>query len=589
VNKTSHGAASLDYLALVEEARRPVGAAPARTVRLAVVAEFSIQHLLPLTRALAGRAGVLLEIYQADYDSIEAEILDVSSGLHAFAPRYVAILPAAEKLKAKFYKSEDRAGFAAQMVARFTSLWRAMNAGMTVIQGNFVQPSERAFGNFELKVRDSLGAAVAAVNAGLVEAARGENRVLLCDVDHIAAEIGRAAWADEALWSLAKVPCRLDHLPQLAQALVGSVLAAEGKMVKCLALDLDNTLWGGVIGDDGLAGIALGEFDEGEAFVAFQHFLKDLKNRGIILAVVSKNDMANALLPFREHPHMVLREEDIAVFLASWDNKADNIRQLQVALNIGFDAIAFIDDNPFERDLVRQFLPDVVVPEMPEDPALYIRALTASQLFETASYSEADRDRPEQYRVEAQRELAKVAFTSLEDYLKSLGMNIAVERFTPFQVPRIVQLMQRSNQFNLTTQRPGAGAVEALMCNAQYLPLTVTLSDKFGDYGLISVVILRLTPSEIEIESYLMSCRVLKRGVEDFVMNEIFKLAAARGARRVVGKYLRTAKNGMVEKFYEDFGFRKDYEWSNGDTAWSLAPADYAPRDVYMAESRVTI
>ena len=540
-------------------------------------------------RALAARAGVLLEIYQADYDSIEAEILDSSSGLHAFAPRYVAILPAAEKLKVKFYRSEDRLGFAAQMVARFTRLWRAMNAGMTVIQGNFVQPSERAFGNFELKVRDSLGAAVAAVNAGLVEAARGESHVLFCDVDHIAAEIGRSAWADEALWSLAKLPCRLDHLPQLAQALVGSVLAAEGKMVKCLALDLDNTLWGGVIGDDGLAGIALGEFDEGEAFVAFQHFLKDLKNRGIILAVVSKNDMANALLPFREHPHMVLREEDIAVFIANWDNKADNIRQLQAKLQIGFDAIAFIDDNPFERDLVRQFLPDVVVPEMPEDPALFIRALTAEQLFETASYSEADRDRPEQYRVEAQRERAKDEFTNLNDYLKSLGMRIAVERFTPFQVPRIVQLMQRSNQFNLTTQRPGAGAVEALMRDAQYLPLTVTLSDKFGDYGLISVVILRFASSEIEIESYLMSCRVLKRGVEDFVMNEIVKLAAARGARRVVGKYLRTAKNGMVEKFYENFGFRKDYEWSNGDTAWSLAPAEYAPRDVYMAESRVTL
>jgi FkbH-like protein len=588
VSKTPHGGTGLDYFALVEEARRPPGAALDRTVRLAVVAEFSTPHLLPLLRALAARAGVLLEIYQADFDSIEAEILDASSGLHEFAPRYVAILPAAEKLKTRFYRAENRQDFAAEMVTRFTRLWAAMNPGVTIIQGNFVQPSERAFGHFELKVPESMGAVVAAVNAGLAAAARAANNVLLCDVDHIAAEIGRASWADEALWSLAKLPCRLDHLPLLAQAVVGIVLAAEGRMLKCLALDLDNTLWGGVIGDDGLAGIALGEFDEGEAFVAFQHFLKDLKNRGIILAVVSKNDMANARLPFQKHPHMVLREDDVAVFIANWDNKADNLRRLQATLNIGFDAIAFIDDNPFERDLVRQFLPDVVVPELPEDPALYIRALNAAHLFETASYSQADRERPEHYRVEAQRELAKVAFTNIEDYLASLGMKIAVERFTPFQVPRIVQLMQRSNQFNLTTQRLGAGAVAALMQDAKCLPLTVTLSDKFGDYGLISVVILRFSEAEVEIDTYLMSCRVLKRGVEQFVMNEIFNLAAARGARRVVGKYLKTAKNAMVENFYQNFGFQKDYEWSNGDSTWSLAPAAYAPRSVFMADSRVT-
>jgi len=572
-------------LALVEEARLPASGV---AVRLAVTAEFSTPHLVPLLRALAARAGVALEIYEADYDSIEAEILDPGSGLYAFAPRYVAILPAAEKLKAKFYRSEDRAAFAARMVVRFTRLWAALRtSGATVIQGNFVLPSERVFGHFEAKVAESLGAVAARVNAGLAEAARAENHVLLCDVDHIAAEIGRAAWADEALWSLAKLPCRLDHLPHLARAVVGQVLAAEGRMIKCLALDLDNTLWGGVIGDDGLAGIALGEFDEGEAFVAFQHFLKELKNRGIILAVVSKNDRDNALLPFREHPHMVLREEDISVFIANWENKADNIRKLRAALNIGFDAIAFIDDNPVERDLVRRFLPEVVVPEMPEDPALYVRALGAAGLFETASFAEADRERPGQYRVEALRELAKDEFANLEEYLASLDMKIAVERFTPFQVPRIVQLMQRSNQFNLTTQRLGAGAVEALMRDENVLPLTVTLCDKFGDYGLISVVILRFAGAEIEIDSYLMSCRVLKRGVEQFVMNEIFKLASARGVKRVVGKYLRTAKNGMVAGFYENFGFRKDYEWSNGDTAWSLAPADYAPAVVHMAESRV--
>ena len=196
MSKTPHGGTGLDYFALVEEARRLPGAALDRTVRLAVVAEFSTPHLLPLLRALAARAGVLLEIYQADYDSIEAEILDASSGLHAFAPRYVAVLPAAEKLKTRFYRAENRQDFAAQMVARFTWLWAAMNSGVTIIQGNFVQPSERAFGHFELKVPESMGAVVAAVNAGLAAAARAANNVLLCDVDHIAAEIGQVLAGD---------------------------------------------------------------------------------------------------------------------------------------------------------------------------------------------------------------------------------------------------------------------------------------------------------------------------------------------------------------------------------------------------------
>ena len=452
-----------------------------------------------------------------------------------------------------------------------------------MIQGNYVLPSERAFGHYEMKVATALGTVAAEINHRLAVAARQANHLLLCDIDYLAAGIGRRDWADERLWAMAKALCRLDHLPLLVQALVDIALAAEGSFVKCVVLDLDNTLWGGVIGDDGLAGIALGGFDEGEVFVAFQRFLLDLKRRGIILAVVSKNDEANALLPFREHPDMVLKESDISVFIANWNNKADNIRLVQKVLNIGFDSMVFLDDNPFERGLVREQLPQVIVPELPDDPSLYLPTLARLNLFETASYSSADRDRPAQYREEAQRELARQVFTDIDDYLKSLEMQIRLERFTPLALPRIAQLIQRSNQFNLTTQRRNEAACEALMRDeAGWLPFSVALSDKYGDYGLISVVVLKLLGREIEIDTFLMSCRVLRRGVEDHIMNTIVAAGRSRGVERVIARYLRTPKNDMVKHFYRDFGFDMLSEQANGDTHWALRPDAYAPRTTFM-------
>jgi FkbH-like protein len=404
----------------------------------------------------------------------------------------------------------------------------------------------------------------------------------LNDVDFLAASVGRTQWFDARMWNMAKTPCRLEHLPLLAQSLLDTVFAASGIITKCVVLDLDNTLWGGVIGDDGLEGIALGEFDEGEAFVAFQSFIRELKRRGIILAVVSKNEHANAVLPFREHPHMALREEDISVFVANWDNKADNIRLVQKTLNIGFDSLVFLDDNPFERDIVRQFLPEVVVPDLPEDPSLYLQTLAGLNLFETASFSEADLQRADQYREEAQRELTKTHFTNINDYLVSLGMEIRLERFNAFNLPRIAQLSQRSNQFNLMTRRYGEAACEAMMADPSVAPFTVRLTDKFGDYGLISIVILKDSGGDVEIDEYLMSCRVLQRGVESFTMNNIFSHAARLGAKRVVGHYLPTKKNDMVKGFFKSFGFEKVADGDGGASQWALAVDAYEPRETFM-------
>ena len=575
---------SLDYSSLIKESGAVAIPAGGKTVKVAILADCAIQQLTTLLKALAARNGVGLDVYEGGYDSIDLEILNPESSLYAFGPEYLIVLMSGEKLKNRLYDRADRSAFASDAIERIESLWGAFGAqcSATIVQSTFVLPSERAFGNYELKVADSVGAIFTEINYQLARRARSAKNVLINDVDFLAASIGRGQWLDPGLWNMAKIPCRLDHMPRLAQSLLDTVLAATGVFTKCVILDLDNTLWGGVIGDDGLEGIVLGEFDEGEAFVGLQKFIRELKRRGIILAVVSKNEHANAILPFKEHPFMVLKEEDISAFVANWDNKADNIRLIQKTLNIGFDSFVFLDDNPFERNIVREYVPGVLVPELPDDPSSFLEALADLNLFETASFSEADLQRAAQYREEAQREIVKTQFTNVNDYLVSLGMQVKLERFSPFNLPRIAQLIQRSNQFNLMTRRYGEAACEAMMRDKSFAPLTLKLSDKFGDYGLISVVVLKPAGEDLEIDEYLMSCRVLQRGVESFAMNNIFAYARSLGARRVVGHFIPTAKNDMVKDFFRNFGFEKVQDNGAAGSKWALAVDAYRAREVFM-------
>jgi FkbH-like protein len=583
--------AGLDYLQLVKEAK-DLGAADAtKALRIAILADFATQQLVPLLKALCARRGFRLEIYEAGYDTIDLEILNRESGLYAFAPDFIAVLMATQSLLPRLYATDARSDFAGETVTRLVGRWSLLRerSSATILQSTFVLPSERAFGGYELKVAESAGSVLAAINQGLVEAARRAKDVLLCDADFIAAGIGRANWFDDRLWSMAKSYCGLDQMPRFAKAVTDTVLAAKGVAIKCVVLDLDNTLWGGVIGDDGLEGIQLGDSDEGECYVALQRFLLELKRRGIILVVVSKNEHANAVLPFREHPNMVLKETDIAVFIANWDTKADNIRLAQKALNIGFDSMVFLDDNPFERNLVRELLPDVIVPELPDDPSLYLRTIADANLFEAASFSDLDRQRADMYREESQRELTKIAFTDVGEYLASLGMTIKLERFSAFNLPRIAQLIQRSNQFNLTTRRYSEAVCAKLMNDPACVPFTLTLADKFGDYGLISVIVLRLGDREVAIDEYLMSCRVLQRGVEQFAMNSIVEFAKRRGATQVAGSYIRTPKNDMVKEFFSGFGFDKVSEQVNGDSEWRLIVDTYTSIPTHITPTVVEL
>lgn len=575
----------LDYFKLTKRAKLLAPAA-APALRIALLADAATQQLAPLVRILLHDAGISSEVYEGHFDGIELEVADPNSALYAFRPDLVIVLSTVQSLRLRYYR---RPGTAAELLEdcrrSFEGVYDRLagRLGCTVIQTNVALPYERQFGSLDAAVPDSFLAFAAGLNQALLEFSQRRSDVVLCDVASLAAYVGHRHWYDERLWTLAKTPCALDHLPALASALADVIAALRGRAVKCLVLDLDNTVWGGIIGDDGLEGIQIGSHGQGETFQRFQHYLLELKRRGIILTVCSKNNPETARKPFQEHPEMVLREGDITVFMANWEHKPDNIAIIRETLNIGYDAMVFLDDNPYERNLVRDRLPSLIVPELPEDPSEYIQALTHLNLFETTAFTAEDTQRAELYRQEAQRKEYETQFSNIGDYLTSMEMRLTIARFDKFHLPRIVQLMQRSNQFNVTTRRRTQAECERLMEDPAAIPLFLNLADRFGDHGLISVAILELGEDELRITDLLMSCRVLSRGVEQQLMNQVVDLAREHGLPTVTGEYIPTPKNGMVSQLFEQFGFTRDPDSTPTHVRWRLNVARYQRPEVFFS------
>ena len=413
-----------------------------------------------------------------------------------------------------------------------------------------------------------------------MELAEKSNNVYVADVAALQASKGKAYSFDSRLYINADVIWSLDFTTDVAVTTVQILESFLGFSKKCLILDLDNTTWGGIIGDDGIENIEVGELGGGKAFTQLQQWAKALKNRGIILAVCSKNTDEIARGPFIHHPDMVLRIEDISVFVANWDNKADNIRYIQSILNIGFDTMVFLDDNPFEREMVRTHIPQITVPELPEDPADYVPYLNTLNLFETVSYTAEDKERTQQYREEANRAIEKGKYTDEKEFLISLNMISEVRPFDSFSVPRVAQLSQRSNQFNLRTIRYSEEDVKRISAANDYITFTFNLADKFGDHGLISAVILQQkSAKELFVDTWIMSCRVLKRGVEQFVLAQLVNWARIHNFELITGQYIPTPKNALVKDHYEELGFEKS---DSGEGHWALNVSTYQPKAFYI-------
>lgn len=527
--------------------------------RLALAGDCATQHIASALRGYGVYTGFPLQVFDADYDQVRAQVMDPGSELYAFAPDYLLLVFSVERLWADYCASTQREDFAQRKLDEIESYWNAFHAqrpAAKLLQCNYPELDDRIFGNFALKVRSSFLYQLRLLNLRLCDLAMAHPSVLLIDLCSLQSRVGREKFFNSKMYYIGKLPIHTDCLPLVAKEVLDVIHAIRGDIKKVAVLDLDNTLWGGVIGDDGLAGIQIGELGTGHAFSNFQTWLKELKKRGVLLAICSKNTESTAKEPFEKHPEMVLRMEDISIFVANWEDKAGNIRMIRDTLNLGMDSFVFLDDNPFERELVRSLVPDITVPELPEDPADYVEFLQRLNLFETASYSEADARRTSQYREEVGRVSLQRQAGSFEDYLKSLDMVAEAKPFDPFHYPRIAQLTQRSNQFNLRTVRYTEDEIRQAAEDPDTLTLYFTLRDKFGDYGLISVVIMKKCGGQaLFVETWLMSCRVLKRGMEEFIINRMVKTAAEQGFTTIHAEYLPTAKNAMVKDIYETLGF----------------------------------
>lgn len=555
--------------------------------KIAILGDSATQFLNKAIKGYGYNEKFNFDIYEADYDQIERQIYDGESELYQFQPEFVIICASSEKLIEKFYRShnEEKAVFADNYINKIQSLWHEINSRLncTIINMNYVEINDNVFGNYGNKTRNSFTYQLRKLNLNLMDEAQEFKNVFISDICSLQSELGRTNTFDGKMYATSKMVLSIDFLPYVAKNVVDIIKASKGIIKKCLIMDLDNTLWGGVIGDDGINNIQIGDLGAGKAYTDLQMWAKQLKERGIILAVCSKNTEEIAKEPFIKHPDMVLKLQDIAVFAANWETKVDNIKYIQSILNIGLDSMVFIDDNPFERNMIKEMIPQITVPDLPEDPAEYVPYLRRLNLFETTSYSGEDSKRTKQYQTEAKRVEFKKSFESVNGYLESLNMISEVESFKEFYIPRIAQLTQRSNQFNFRTIRYTEEDIERMKSSDEYLTLYFTLEDKFGDNGLISVLILKKKDKEtLFIDTWIMSCRVLKRGMEDFVINNLVELAKKQGYTKIIGEYIPTPKNKLVKDLYKECGFSKIETDDDGNDSWILDVNSYTKREVYI-------
>ena len=557
-------------------------------LKVALLVSHTYEPLLPAMRMSALRRGMLLEIYLPDYNQYRFELLNPTSGLASFKPEVVwfgfhqsdvvsgvPLASSSEKVKSEI----------ASICEEWRGFWgRAKAMGATVVHQSIVNGAAPVFGHHDVKIAAAPYTMINEINRTMVAMAHKES-VILFDADRLASSVGKRLWCDARWWHHGKQPVNNECAPLYGDHVARVLAAFRGLSSKCLVLDLDNTVWSGVIGDDGLDGIGIGQGDAtGEAFQAFQSYAKKLSERGVVLAVASKNDDANARLPFEQHPEMVLKLSDFASFHANWRDKATNLTEIAQELNLGLDSFVFFDDNPAERALIRQMLPLVNVPEVPDDPALYVDCLIDAGYFESISFTDEDQERTQQYRAEGERTKLRSSTQNLDSYLESLEMNMIAGPFDDVSVPRVAQLINKSNQFNLTTRRYTEIQIKNLLSQSEKLILQFRLKDRFGDNGIIGVVIGVPATSDsksLEIDTWLMSCRVLGRQVENEVLNVLAEAAKNRGFRRLIGTFIPTKKNGLVKNHYSQLGFKSaaatNSDAEAGATSWELELSSFKP------------
>jgi FkbH-like protein len=552
-------------------------------IKVAILGDCATQHYSECLSAALKIRGYWPDIYQSEFNSFNQDLLDPSSEFHKHKADVVVLFNCVQALQERFHNLSDSLDFTESISTEYVSQWTSIraNSNALILQHNLCLPLDFTFGNFSARCDRSFLNSVARINTILAaESFKAEN-ICLIDTESQASYYGKNTWLNEGLWCQAKQALSPLYLAPLVKVVSDAILEKNGFTVKCVVLDLDNTVWGGVLGDVGLNGVEIGEISEmGISFSRFQQSIKLLKDRGMLLTVCSKNNIDNAKEVFQKHPDMILKEDDIVCFMANYEDKVQNILTIQKELNIGLDSFVFLDDSPFERNFVRESLPEVQVPERPEDPAEYSKYITKWNLFESNKFSAEDSVRTSLYKDEVDRASVKREHPDLGSYLKSLEMKAEIEAFNEFTLPRVGQLIQRSNQFNLTTTRHNEAELKGFSNDKKkYITFTIRLEDRIGDNGIISLMIGKINETELVIDSWIMSCRVLGRQIEDLAFSYMIKKAAGLGVKNIVGVYKKTSKNDMVSELYTKLGFTKG-ESTNEMTRYNLELCTHTPKEI---------
>lgn len=564
-------------------AHRPPPPLPAQA-RIALVSGATTATLEDPLRLALEAVGVAPTLYATPYDTYVREMLDPASETAAFRPDVAVLVTTTAnipKWPAATASLDEVERTAREVAEHFLGPCRALHAhtGCEIVLGNFHRLPTRPWGTAGAKLPGEPNRFLRLVNEILAREAPPP--VHLLDIDALAAEAGLHRWFDARYWHLAKQPVSFECLPVYVRAVAQIVAALRGRASKCVVVDLDNTLWGGVVGDDGPDRVLIGPGDPvGEAFAAFQRYLRSLRERGVLLAVSSKNDEQAALGPF-SRPEMVLRRDDFVAFRANWRPKPENLREIAASLNIGLDALVFVDDNPAEREQVRQALPEVRVVELGPDPSDYAVQLDRTGWFDTVTVSVEDQARTAMYEANAAREALRESVVDYDAYLRSLAQRAVITPFREPDLDRITQLTNKTNQFNLTTRRLSRGELEAMMRSPAHITATARLIDRFGDNGLVSVFVATGRGADLWIDLWLMSCRVFHRRLEHALCNYVVERARAAGYQRLHGLYLPTPRNGIVREHYGAMGFSR-CDTSDSGEHWVLQLEDYRPHEVPM-------
>lgn len=560
--------------------------------RIAILGGSTTAEVKDMLELFLLKDGVKPVFYESGYNRYYEEILFSGDALKDFSPEVIYIHTSNVNI-ARYPSVMGSAGNINDLITnevnRFRKIWDriADEYSCPVIQNNFELPHYRGLGNLDAYDVHGRTRFIAELNRCFSEEARQRQNLHLNDINYLSAWFGLERWYDKLSWYSYKYAMNIEAIPLLAHSVASVIMAILGQAKKCLVLDLDNTLWGGVIGDDGINGIRIGkETPEAEAYTEFQQYVKALKERGIILAICSKNDEANA----REglaHPDSILALEDFSVFRANWEPKHENIRDIARILNIGIDSLVFADDNPVERDIVRSQEPRVTVPELGNNVEKYIDVIDKSGLFETISLSSDDLLRGMYYADNTARQDTQSCFENYDDFLRSLGMVAEIKPIAPMYLDRVTQLTNKTNQFNVTTKRYTTAELKAISEDSRYITVYGRLADKFGDNGLVSVMVGVIQGQELHLDLWLMSCRVIKRGMEAAMLDQLVANAQARGLKSIIGHYYPTAKNSMVSNLFKEMGFANLVSKEDGSSIWKLdISTAYTNRNIFIVVNK---